>query len=118
MTDIVERLRPLQQWFGEAREAADEIERLRSECLVQSECIETLHGDIDRLRGFVDEAFQVWPYGEWDGGALQDALIRHGFLALKDPPPCEPCGPDCLCAETCLDDEFASGDVQCYQRVR
>ena len=65
MTDIVERLRPLQQWFGEAREAADEIERLRSECLVQSECIETLHGDIDRLRELLREGLLTGNHMAW-----------------------------------------------------
>jgi len=29
MNDIVERLRPLTQWFSEASEAIEEIERLR-----------------------------------------------------------------------------------------
>jgi hypothetical protein len=121
MNDIVERLRlrrdPLTD--GERAEAADEIERLRDArspyCVVVSR--ETLE-EFNRLRAFIDEAFQVWPYGDWSGGALQDALVRHGFLALKDPPPREPCGPDCLCAESYLDDEFAGGDVQCYYRVR
>jgi hypothetical protein len=97
MTDLVKWLRGWPAEVEEFGQCADEIER---------------------LRGFVDEAFQVWPYGDWNGGALQDALIRHGLLALKDPPPREPCGPECLCAESYLADEFAGGDVQCYQRVR
>jgi len=128
MSDIVERLRRWEKHEvvgGDCFDGANEIERLRADRdswadqadARVKDCVEYI-SEIERLRGFVDEAFQVWPYGDWNGGALQDALVRHGLVALKYPPPREPCGPDCLCAESYLADEFAGGDVECYQRVR
>ncbi len=50
MTDIVERLRLSSHW-NVAREAADEIERLRALVIDNSNAADKFHAEIERLRG-------------------------------------------------------------------
>ena len=84
MSDIVEQLRApasIDQADTQRRMAADEIERLRQETLVQSECIES-------LRGLLREGLRPWPlavsYGDGPLCSWREDWERHIREALGD----------------------------------
>lgn len=68
------------------------------------------------LRAFANAVMGNWPLDGVYGDELQEFAVHHGLLALKDPPPTEPCGEHCMCAEYAQPKEFAQG-VQCYRRT-
>jgi hypothetical protein len=89
--------------FGELQNALEEIAKLKAE--------------IDQLRGFAQRVMESWPFGDVDGGDLQDAAIKFGLLAPKTPVPTESCGVGCVCAEYASEEEFAAGEVHCLWRT-
>lgn len=76
------------------------------------------------LRAFANAVMGNWPLDGVYGDELHLSMIsrifefavNHGLLALKDPPPTEPCGEHCMCAEYADPKEFSQG-VQCYRRT-
>lgn len=73
--------------------------------------------DIRALRRFAQRMLEDWPEATPDTAGVQDAAVECGLLALEDPPPTEPCGEWCHCAEYYGADEWAAG-VRCYRRTR
>ena len=73
--------------------------------------------DLENLRGFVRDIMENWPRGDVEGGDLQDLAIKYGLVKLNDPPPNQPCGEECLCADYYDFGEFANGAVECYTKT-
>ncbi len=69
--------------------------------------------ELESLRAFAKAIAGYWPHSYIDGDDLQDCLIEHGLIALKDPKPTEPCGEGCACVEYPTSDEWAVG-IDCY----
>ena len=68
------------------------------------------------LRGFVREIMENWPLGDIDN-ELQNLALKYGLIKLNDPPPNQPCGEECLCADYYDFGEFANGAVECYEKT-
>lgn len=69
---------------------------------------------VDALRAFAQQVMEVWPYGDLDGGSLQEAATKHGLL--KPEVWHEPCGENCACVEHATPNEFKAG-VTCYRKT-
>ncbi len=71
--------------------------------------------EVEHLRAFSQAVMESWPYGDVDGGYLQELAIKHGLLEQKEDQ-FQPCGEGCLCAESVGPGEFAQG-VTCYRKT-
>ncbi len=71
--------------------------------------------DVEALRTFAQAVMEAWPYGDVDGGWLQDKALELGLLEKREDQ-CQPCGESCLCAESVGPEEFAQG-VTCYRKT-
>ena len=74
--------------------------------------------DLENLRGFAREIMENWPRAEKiDGKELQDLAIKYGLIKQNNPTPNQPCGPDCLCADSSNFGRYPKGTVQCFERT-
>jgi hypothetical protein len=81
-----------------------------------AELAQKLQVERNALRLFAQCVMESWPYGDVDGFELQDAAVRCGLLALKDPRPTEPCGDFCECSGYPWQEEWTEG-IDCYVRT-
>jgi hypothetical protein len=80
----------------------------------QQEGDPTILAERDALRAFAQSVMEVWPYGDLDGGTLQDIAHEHGLLEPETRT--EPCGENCACSESVTEGEFVTG-VECYRKA-
>ena len=73
--------------------------------------------DLGNVCNFIKAIMENWPLGDVGGGELQDLAIKYGLIKLNDPPPNQPCGEECLCADYYDFGEFANGAVECYEKT-
>jgi hypothetical protein len=74
--------------------------------------------DEGKLRAFAQEILKGWPEGgDVDGFTLQDLAVKYDLLRKCDPPPKQPCGEHCSCAEYHPAGDFERGAVVCFRRT-
>lgn len=68
---------------------------------------------------FAQEIMSIWPYGDVDGGQLQDIAEKHGLITPETRH--ESCGDEfgsgCNCAGSVLPEEWEAG-ITCYRKAR
>lgn len=97
--------------IGDVSQAVAELRRKACAWGMYETC-----ADLAALRAFAKAVMRTWPEGAMEADELQDTAVKHGLLALKDPPPTEACGEHCMCVECVTPEELAQG-VRCYRRT-